>query len=359
MINPARLHSDLSRLGRETDMFLATVESLADDELAAPSLCDGWTRADVIAHIASNGRALVKLVDWATTGEEQQPYASAEARNQEIAELAALPREELVERVRESAAYFAEQSQRLTGELAVEEVHLHGKVIPATSVVALRIAEVCGLPHPAQRWRQEVDRIRTTLLAVYENHGEVLAERTAERRCFDLRPSPALSALVDRLVIQWSGFRSWARTGLSASEFPIVEIADPQDVEFPGFDSVILSYDELQDVVEEPRYSAWRTALGAVQGVYLITDISTGQLYVGKADGSENILGRWSTYARDGHGGNVALQELAGLDSRHARHFQFSLLRVFGPSVPTAEVDAAEKHFKDALLTRKYGLNRN
>ena len=202
-------------------------------------------------------------------------------------------------------------------------------------------------------------RIRTRLLAVYENHGEVLAERTADRRCFDLRPSPVLSALVDRLIIQWSGFRSWARSGLSASEFPIVEIADPQDVEFPGFDSVILSYDELQDVVEEPRYSAWRTALGAVQGVYLITDISTGQLYVGKADGSENILGRWSTYARDGHGGNVALQELADLDSRHARHFQFILLRVFGPSVPTAEVDAAEKHFKDALLTRKYGLNRN
>lgn len=202
-------------------------------------------------------------------------------------------------------------------------------------------------------------RIRTRLLAVYENHGEVMTERTADRRCFDLRPSPALSSLVGRLVIQWSGFRSWARTGVSASEFPIVEIADPQDVEFPGFDHVILPYDVLQDVVEQPRYSAWRTALGAVQGVYLITDKSTGKLYVGKADGSENILGRWSAYARDGHGGNVALQDLAGLGSSHARHFQFSLLRVFGPSVPTAEVDAAEKHFKDALLARKYGLNRN
>ena len=49
MINPARLHSDLSRLGRETDMFLATVSSLSDEELAAPSLCEGWTRAHVIA----------------------------------------------------------------------------------------------------------------------------------------------------------------------------------------------------------------------------------------------------------------------------------------------------------------------
>jgi len=142
MTNPARLHSDLSRLDRETDMFLATVESLSDEEMTAPSLCEGWTRADVVAHIASNGRALVRLIDWATTGEEQAPYASTEARNREIAELAALPREELVQRLRDSAAYFAEQSRRLGGDLAVDEVHLHGKVIPSTSIVALRIAEV-------------------------------------------------------------------------------------------------------------------------------------------------------------------------------------------------------------------------
>lgn len=96
-----------------------------------------------------------------------------------------------------------------------------------------------------------------------------------------------------------------------------------------------------------------------MQGIYLIADTSTGQLYVGKADGGERILGRWSAYARDGHGGNLALRDLAGLDPKHARHFQFSLLRVFGPSVPMVEVDEAESHFKRALLTRLHGLNRN
>lgn len=142
MINPARLHSDLSRLGRETDMLMATVESLSADEMTVPSLCEGWTRAHVIAHLASNGRALVKLINWALTGEEQQLYASKEARAQDISDLANLPREELLGRLRESAQYFAEQAQRLGGELSVEEVHLHGKQIPATSIVALRIAEV-------------------------------------------------------------------------------------------------------------------------------------------------------------------------------------------------------------------------
>ncbi|MGJ9404464.1 maleylpyruvate isomerase family mycothiol-dependent enzyme [Arthrobacter sp. KK5.5] len=142
MINSASLHSDISRLGRETDMFLATIESLADDELPRPSLCGSWSRADVIAHLASNGRALVKLIDWAVTGEEQQPYASREARDAEIAEIAARPRKELLDAFRESAAYFSEQARRLAGDFAVEEVHLHGKRIPVLSIVALRIAEV-------------------------------------------------------------------------------------------------------------------------------------------------------------------------------------------------------------------------
>ena len=142
MINPARLHSDLSRLGRETDMFLATVSSLSDEELAAPSLCEGWTRAHVIAHVASSGRALVGLIDWATSGEERPLYASPEARAQAITALAALPREELLAEARDSAAAFADEAQRLTGELAAPEVKVSGRELPATSIVALRIAEV-------------------------------------------------------------------------------------------------------------------------------------------------------------------------------------------------------------------------
>src|SRR6058998_211933 len=100
------LPSDLSRLSRETDMLMATVESLTEDQMTAPSLCDGWTRADVIAHLSSSARALVKLIDWAVTGDEQQLYASKEARAREISGLAALPRAELLGRLRESADYF-------------------------------------------------------------------------------------------------------------------------------------------------------------------------------------------------------------------------------------------------------------
>lgn len=199
---------------------------------------------------------------------------------------------------------------------------------------------------------------RSRLLVAYENHGEVPTERTAEHRFFDLRPSEMLASLVDRLVVEWSRDAvNWAKVGVTASAFTVVEIADPEVVPFPGFDRVLLSHAQLRAAVADSRYAAWRTALGAVQGIYLIADTSTGQLYVGKADGAERLLGRWSAYARDGHGGNVSLRALAALDVNHAEHFQYSILRVFGPSVPTAEVNEAESHFMNAMLSRKFGLN--
>lgn len=111
MINPARLRSDLSRLGRENDMLEATVASLSEEELAAPSLCAGWTRAHVVAHLAADADALSRMVEVAVTGVERPLYASAEARESEIAELAALDRAALVERLRESSARFAREAE--------------------------------------------------------------------------------------------------------------------------------------------------------------------------------------------------------------------------------------------------------
>ena len=201
---------------------------------------------------------------------------------------------------------------------------------------------------------------RSRFLTAYENRGELVAERQDRLRFFDLAESDVLASLQDRLVIEWSSDAiNWAKLGTAADRLPVVEIADPARVPFPGFDNVLVGYDELVAVVEDSRYDQWRTALAAVQGVYLIADTSDGKLYVGKADGGERLLGRWSAYARDGHGGNLALRELADVDMSHRRHFMFSILRVFGPSVTTAEVDAAEAHYKQALLTRQYGLNRN
>lgn len=120
---------------------------------------------------------------------------------------------------------------------------------------------------------------RARFITAFENHGEVLSERTDVWRFFDLRPSSAFSALADRLVMEWTADTvNWAKTGKTASLMRVVEIADPQTQPFPGFDSLLISYDELQAVVGDDRYSQWRTALSSVQGIYLISDTKTGKL---------------------------------------------------------------------------------
>lgn len=88
-------------------------------------------------------------------------------------------------------------------------------------------------------------------------------------------------------------------------------------------------------------------------GIYLITDLSDGRQYVGKADGDETLLQRWTAYATNGHGGNVELKK------RDRQDFQFSVLRVLDPSTAGADVNAVEGHYKTALGTRTHGLNKN
>ncbi|RKQ36791.1 maleylpyruvate isomerase family mycothiol-dependent enzyme [Kocuria tytonis] len=142
MVNSTRLSSDLSRLHGETDSYLATATSLSGSQLSEPSLCGSWDRAHVVAHLASNARAIAKLVDWAVTGRRQQPYSSRDARDAEIAELARLPREELLRVSEESAEHFERQCERLAGALAAEDLDLHGKPVTAAAIPAVRIAEV-------------------------------------------------------------------------------------------------------------------------------------------------------------------------------------------------------------------------
>lgn len=78
---------------------------------------------------------------------------------------------------------------------------------------------------------------RSRFYYAFENRGEVADERTARLRFFDLHPSGLMHKLSNRLVVEWSRDTiNWAKTGVSASAFPFVEIADPEVVEFPGFD---------------------------------------------------------------------------------------------------------------------------
>lgn len=199
---------------------------------------------------------------------------------------------------------------------------------------------------------------RSRFYGAYENEGEALDQRTEFNRSFHLKPSPVLALMKNRLVVEWTTPRRWHRAGVKAGEFRVQEIADPQVIPFVGYDKVRLPYKRLQAIVDDPHYSKWHSALAAVKGIYLISDMSNGKQYVGKADGVGGILGRWAAYAHNGHGWN---KELVALPKGQCDHFVLSILRVFGPEATQKQVDEAEVHYKEALLTRKKygGYNAN
>lgn len=107
------------------------------------------------------------------------------------------------------------------------------------------------------------------------NHGEIAHDE--RRRIFDLKPTAALADLGDRLVIGWRSPRTWRINATTAARYPVMEIADAQPVRFPGFDALTLDYPQLQAVIREQRYAAWRTALSSVIAP-TATDIAAGEL---------------------------------------------------------------------------------
>ena len=82
-------------LGQSTQQLLGATIEVSDEQWRAPSGCPGWSRGHVASHLARNAEAVGRLAHWALTGEPQEMYASAEARDADIAAGAGRPGVEL------------------------------------------------------------------------------------------------------------------------------------------------------------------------------------------------------------------------------------------------------------------------
>ncbi|WP_238285875.1 GIY-YIG nuclease family protein [Methylobacterium longum] len=130
---------------------------------------------------------------------------------------------------------------------------------------------------------------------------------------------------------------------------------------FPGFDSVNLSFNELENIITKNRFD-WRQALANAKGIYLITDGSTKKQYIGSAYGDNGIWSRWSYYVSSGHGGNARLRDFVPeADLTYCReNFRFNLLEYHLPRALDQFVIDREGYWKDVLMTRvPHGLNEN
>ncbi len=147
------------------------------------------------------------------------------------------------------------------------------------------------------------------------------------------------------------------------NELKIVEILHDKVTleEFPGFENIDISYSELKYIIESEN-DGWKSALSNMQGIYLISDIKNGQLYVGAAYGRYAFWQRWAEYAKNGTGGNKRLREkLEENGSDYLYNFRYSILEVFSKQIKTEKyILDREKHWKNILLTRsKFGYNIN
>jgi hypothetical protein len=123
---------------------------------------------------------------------------------------------------------------------------------------------------------------------------------------------------------------------------------------FPGYDQVNVSWKDLSDYIES---DSWKTALENQKGVYLITDISNGKKYVGSAYGQEMILGRWRDYVQNGHGGN---KELKTFKFDYIKNnFRYSILEIFKYTTDDNTIITRESWWKEVLMTREFGYNKN
>lgn len=124
--------------------LIHTVDGLTADELAAPSLLPGWSRAHVVAHLALNAEGLAGALEGVARGERVAMYASDEARDAAIDELAADPAHELRERLLAATARLRDAVAALTGDdwEATFPRLPEGPEWPVQSVLPTRVREI-------------------------------------------------------------------------------------------------------------------------------------------------------------------------------------------------------------------------
>ncbi len=129
---------------------------------------------------------------------------------------------------------------------------------------------------------------------------------------------------------------------------------------FPGHDLINHTLRELRIVVGQNRQD-WRIALESMKGVYVIHDQLTGEPYVGAAYADEGIWHRLCAYAESLHGNNVGLKALVenkGADYA-LQNLRFALLEFWSNRTEDQRVIDRETYWKQVLLSRTLGNNRN
>lgn len=153
----------VSALRTATQRLVRGVDQLDDGDWPATSLLDGWTRAHVVAHLTLNAEALAGAVHGAVEGEQVLMYASSQARDADIADLARWQPADLRERLLGSTTRIADALHELPADLHDTEVQRHpgGPTFTLGQVAGMRLREVeihhadLGTGYTSAQWPAE------------------------------------------------------------------------------------------------------------------------------------------------------------------------------------------------------------
>lgn len=203
-------------------------------------------------------------------------------------------------------------------------------------------------------------------IGVYRNYGpkRVTGNGVSE---YAIEEVEGFEGLKDKVVIDWGkGTLSWMQNWQSTKNVRRIDQVNTGDdiPYFIRYEDVILSFSQLQKVVEDKE---WKSKLESLNCVYMILDKETGKQYVGvtykdmKPGIKNGILGRWTEYAKTGHGNNkllVALLTEKGI-SYADQNFQWTILETLPLNVtPKVAIDR-ESLYKKKFGTREHGYNEN
>ena len=173
---------------------------------------------------------------------------------------------------------------------------------------------------------------------------------------------------------KWEGrliCKFYRKPGLRGRAFYLEKFIDEFDViqvlparydgeRFCGYENINHSFSTLKALIQSGKQD-WMHKLSNVKGVYIIMDNQTGQSYIGSAYGNDGIWSRLNCYVNTGHGWNDGLVELIkekGMEYALA-NFYFSVLEIIKFDSPDEDILQREAHWKNVMLTRKFGYNKN
>ncbi|HKL79543.1 MAG TPA: GIY-YIG nuclease family protein [Mobilitalea sp.] len=132
---------------------------------------------------------------------------------------------------------------------------------------------------------------------------------------------------------------------------------------FLGYQNVSLMHKDMKHIIQRDE-PIWKEALSNVKGIYVITDTSNGNLYIGSASGNtDGIWQRWSGYASLNNltGGNKEfIQILNEKGSEYiTQHFRYSIIEIFDTKTKVETILERENYWKNVLNTKNHGMNHN